>query len=138
MVEHHASVSDLPTRDPADAWRLRRVQYVEWVGEGTGWLLAAIAPGGAVDGYAMVTAHPVGPTFRLGDQVGDLESLAVSPAARGAGVGTLLVAAARDVLRERGVENWTVSVVEANVGAVRLYEREGFRPFSRTMIAPVG
>jgi GNAT superfamily N-acetyltransferase len=57
--------------------------------------------------------------------------------ARGAGLGSLLIGAAREWLRERDVTYWSVGVVEANAGAVRLYEREGFGPFWRALIATV-
>jgi ribosomal protein S18 acetylase RimI-like enzyme len=69
-----------------------------------------------------------GPTWDLGEAVGDLESLAVAAHARGRGVGTGLIEAARELLRERGVRYWSVTVAAANAGAIRLYEREGFQP----------
>jgi GNAT superfamily N-acetyltransferase len=52
-------------------------------------------------------------------------------------VGTKLIAAARERLRADGVEHWLVSVVDANPDARRLYEREGFRPFFSSLVAPI-
>jgi GNAT superfamily N-acetyltransferase len=101
-------------------------------------LLALREPGGEADGYAVVRVQGASPTFDLGEPMGDLESLAVAEDARGQGVGALLIGAARERLRDAGVEHWTVSAIDANPGALRLYEREGFRPFFRTLLARIG
>ena len=47
------------------------------------------------------------------------------------------MAACREELRSRGIAYWSVAVVEANAGAVRLYEREGFRPYYRLLLGEV-
>ena len=73
----------------------------------------------------------------MGERVGELESLAVYADARGAGVGTQLIQAARERLRADGVEYWGVEVMDANTGAARLYEREGFGPWSRALLGRV-
>lgn len=57
--------------------------------------------------------------------------------ARGAGIGTMLIEACRERLREQGVRYWAVAVVEDNADATRLYERVGFRPFYRQLLAEV-
>jgi ribosomal protein S18 acetylase RimI-like enzyme len=134
MVEHHRQVSSHPVRPPAETWRRRRVQYEEWLAGGESFVLVAVREGGGDDGYAVVRVHGGSPTFELGEPVGDLESLAVAEGARGQGVGSLLIGAARERLRAAGVRHWTVSVLDANPGAVRLYEREGFRAFERILI----
>ena len=141
MVEHHRTIvgDAIPVR-PADVtWPMRRRQYEEWLGRGDGVLLLAVSePGADPDGYACVrTSAGGGPTFALGARVGELESLAVAEHARGAGLGGLLIGAARERMRALGVSHWVVSVVEANVGASRLYEREGFGPFERILLATV-
>lgn len=140
MVAHHAQVTEgtWPVREQDLAWRMRRAEYEKWLAEGTGWLLSAVPiGGGAPDGYAALTVHKPGATFDLGDPVGDLESLAVSPEARGTGVGTMLIDACRRKLGELGVRNWIVTAMDANDGALRLYEREGFRPFARVLVEPL-
>lgn len=142
MVEHHRQVvgGTWPVRDSGDAWERRRAQYAEWIGAGTAWMLLAVPAedrGGAPEGYAVVGIHPSSPSWDIGDRVGELESLVVAEAARGAGIGTLLIAAARDLLHGQGIEYWSVAVVEANAAAERLYERQGFRPYYRQMLAPV-
>jgi GNAT superfamily N-acetyltransferase len=64
-------------------------------------------------------------TWDIGERVAEIESLSVLESERGQGVGARLVSAARDL----GADRLLVSVVHANVGALRFYEREGFRPF---------
>ena len=144
MVARHREVAGhlWPVRDAGEAWEGRRAQYRQWLGdpETAAWLFAA-TPAGDPDatplGYAVLQLHEPGPTWALGERMGALESLAVAEDARATGVGAALVEAARATLRERGVAVWSVDVVEANAGAVRFYERERFRPFSRTMLAEV-
>lgn len=144
MTAHHAEVAGAawPIRNEDDSWRMRRAEYEKWLGGGTGRMFIAVPfDGGDPDGYAVLTMHPTGPTFDHGEVVGDLESLAVSPDARGAGIGTLLIANCRQILLEHGVRAWVVTAVDSNAGALRLYEREGFRPFARVLaetLSPTG
>ena len=141
MVGHHRELTGgtYPVRDTETAWRRRRAQYVEWLESGEGHLY--LVPGEGAEqaplGYAFLRVGSSGPTWNLGDSVGDLESLSVTASARGLGIGTELIAHCRERLAALGAEWWTVSVVSANDGAVDLYEREGFRHFWHTLIAPI-
>jgi GNAT superfamily N-acetyltransferase len=141
MVEHHREVvgHEIPVRPTDVTWPMRRAQYEDWLGGGgdAALLLAVTEAGAEPDGYACVRTSVPGPTFDLGERVGELESLVVAAHARGAGLGSLLIGAARERLRAQGVTRWIVSVVDANEGAVRLYEREGFAPFERILVATV-
>ncbi len=140
MVEHHRGLMNgaVPVRETDATWPMRRAQYEEWLGSGDGVLLLAVTSAGAEpDGYACVRTSAPGPTFDLGERIGELESLAVAEGARGAGLGSLLIGAAREWVRAQGVAYWSVSVVDANAGALSLYEREGFGPFWRALIATV-
>lgn len=141
MVEHHRELTGhaYPVRGHDEAWRRRRDQYVEWLESGEGHLYLVPGEGaeGAPLGYAFLRVGSSGPTWNLGDGVGDLESLSVARGARGLGIGTELIAHCRDRLAALGTQWWTVSVIAANQGAVDLYEREAFRPFWQTLIAPV-
>ncbi|MGN6257282.1 MAG: GNAT family N-acetyltransferase [Solirubrobacterales bacterium] len=76
-------------------------------------------------------------SWDVGAQVGELETLAVAEDGRGKGIGSLLIEACRERLRAEGVTYWAVGVVEVNEGATRLYERAGFRPFYRQLLAEV-
>jgi ribosomal protein S18 acetylase RimI-like enzyme len=140
MVEHHRAVvaGRVPVRPADEAWARRRTEYVSWLEDGSGLLHLARREGAAeVVGYAMCHLVPSGPTFDLGDIRGDVESLAVSPRARGEGVGTALLGAVRAELERRGCRHWSISVAADNTAAVRLYERVGFRPLVHTMQAPL-
>jgi GNAT superfamily N-acetyltransferase len=141
MVEHHRELTGgtYPVRGIEEAWARRRAQYVEWLAGDDAWLFLVPGEGaeGAPLGYAFLRVDSSGPTWNLGDRVGDLESLSVTAAARGLGVGTELIAHCRERLREVSSKWWSVSVVSANEGAIDLYEREGFRPFWQTLTAPV-
>ena len=56
----------------------------------------------------------------------------VDPAARGAGIGSALVAACVDAVQSRpGVEMLTLSVTTGNTAAIRTYERAGFVRYGR-------
>ncbi len=137
MVEHHRALTagEWPVRDGDEAWALRRRQYLDWLRDGTGTLFtAAVNPSSELVGYALLRVAPPGPTWSLGPEMGEVESLAVLESGRGKGVGGALLSACRSALVERGIEYWSVDVVEANTDAVRLYEREGFRPFYRQLL----
>ena len=141
MVAHHTEVAGdvFPARDPDEAWRLRRAQYVAWLESDEGELF--LVPGEGAEqaplGYACLRV--VGPpsTWDLGEPVGDLESLCVSSAARGMGIGTELIGQCRARAKKLGARWWTVTAIAANQRAIELYEREGFRPYSENLIAPI-
>lgn len=140
MVAFHRRVAseEWPVRGEDDAWARRRGDYTRWLAAGTGVVFAAVPdddPAAPPDGYATLAVRPAGASWELGEEVGELESLVVAEEARGQGLGTMLIAACRERLRSQGVRYWGVAVVEANVGATRLYERAGFRPYYRNLMA---
>lgn len=140
MVEHHRAVvaEPWPVRDAREAWELRRENYVGGLAEDRGFLLVAHAAESADPvGYCFCVLVGTGPTFELGEPRGEVESLAGLPSARGAGVGTALLRECRAELARRGVAYWSIGVVDGNEGALALYERVGFRPWFRTLLAPV-
>lgn len=59
-----------------------------------------------------------------------MDGLAVSPEARGQGVGTLLLEAILDEARARNMRVVRLDVIDSNPRARALYERMGFRPVS--------
>ena len=141
LFGHHRELTGqtYPVRDPETSWQRRRSQYVEWLEAGEGHLF--LAPGEGAEqaplGYACLRVESSGPTWNLGDKVGDLESLSVTASARGLGVGGALIAHCRARLAELGATWWTVTAITDNPRAVEFYEREGFRPFWLSMIAPI-
>ena len=56
-----------------------------------------------------------------------VDSLAVSPAARGLGIGTRLMVRAEDKARSMGKNTMSLDAIGENSGAIRLYERMGFK-----------
>ena len=139
MVDHHRKVAgrDLPVRPPDEAWAMRRQEYVHWLNDRSGLLLTGRTGTGTTGGYAFLRTIASGPTFDFGARRGEVESLVVAPAARGMGIGTALLQASRGELRRLGCSYWSVSVMEANHGAVQIYERAGFRPWLRELAAPL-
>ena len=142
MVTYHREVvgEAWPVRTEEDAWERRRVDYAEALGEEGGRMLAAVpddAPGADPLGYAVLTVRASGATWDMGDSVGELESLAVAAEHRGAGIGTALIEACRELLRSEGISYWGVGVVEANTEATKLYQRAGFKSYYRKLKARV-
>src|SRR3954454_23546927 len=130
MRERHGEIGPAwigPTRERAESWARRRADYARWLGEDA---LALVArDGGRAVGYAFVTlGESDSSTWLLEGRPAELESLAVLPEARGAGVGAALLAAVRERLRPLGVRRIDLTVVEGNGGARRFSELEGSRP----------
>ena len=63
-----------------------------------------------------------------GDTIAELESIAVAPDLRGAGIGTKLLDAVDGELDRRGIHDVIIGALPGNEGALRLYERRGFKP----------
>jgi ribosomal protein S18 acetylase RimI-like enzyme len=142
LVDFHREAVDgaWPVRTREAAWAHRRSQYLEWLGEGSARMLAAVPAaeeGGPPAGYAVLSVKPSPASWDVNELIGELETLAVAEEARGQGIGSMLIAACRERLREEGITHWAVAVVEANADATRLYERLGFRPFYRQLLAEV-
>lgn len=140
LVSFHRQVVERawPVRGEEEAWAFRRRVYERWLSEGTARMLAAVPeaePEGTAAGYAVFSIGPGGASWDFGERIGELETLAVAEPARGQGVGTMLIEACAERLRAEGITHWAVGVVEANTDATRLYERAGFRPYYRTLIA---
>ena len=131
---HHQSIAPelAPYLDDDESWRARRVLYVETLG-GEGFALVARDGWGALVGYAMVAIHREEPnawsdTWRVGQAVGEVETLLVVPEARGGGVGTRLLDAVDEELERRGIEDLVIGVVPG--------ERGGHAPLRAARPAP--
>jgi GNAT superfamily N-acetyltransferase len=84
-------------------------------------------------GYALSHILAVGETFipdtwRTGERIGELESLAVRESHRGQGIGSALLDRVDEAFDAQGVRDVIVGALAGNEGAMRLYARRGFRP----------
>jgi GNAT superfamily N-acetyltransferase len=123
-------------RDPADSWRVRRAQYLQWLAVPRAAVLVA-RDADRLLGYAMIRSADAAGSWQWGDQVGILETLVVAGSARGAGTGAELLDAARERLAEWGLQVMAISVIAGNEGAMRFYRREGASDYLHALIMPV-
>lgn len=144
MHDHHRTVDPaipgIPPRDADGWWTIRRGRYVAWLGLPDAFALVARPEDGSTApiGYAVVSIHASpDDSHRTGDRFAELRSLAVLDGARGGGVGTALLRAVYARLRDRGVEELAIGVLATNAAALRLYEREGFRPWVTVVLGKV-
>jgi ribosomal protein S18 acetylase RimI-like enzyme len=130
---HAASMPELaPYVSDAETWAEHRPLYVELFEKPDTTLLLARADGELV-GYALLHVAPVGETFiadtwRTGERIGELESIAVAPSHRGQGIGSALLDAVDREFEALGVADVIIGLLPGNDGARRLYESRGFRP----------
>ncbi len=84
---------------------------------------------GTAIGYAVVEILP-GPddTWVTGPRMADVQTLAVAPAERGHGVGTMLLDAVDARLAELGIGDVFIAGLTGNADALRFYQRRGLRP----------
>lgn len=130
---HRAAMPDLaPYVDDAVSWRERRALYRELLGKPDTLLVLAHDPRDLV-GYGL--AHVaragdtwIGDTWATGECIGEIESLSVAPAHRGRGLGECLLHALEAHLEAEGVRDLIIGLLPGNAGALRLYERRGYRP----------
>ncbi len=89
-------------------------------------LLLAEDQAAQIVGLAVIAlrAHDPEPT-------GELESIAVAPSARRAGIGRALMQAAADWLRAQGAAGMELEVRERSIGAIALYATLGFKEVGR-------
>jgi len=106
-----------------DADRLSARSFREFVEARSASLIVA-ARAGVVAGYALVL-------YRAGTAVARLYSIAVDPAAAGAGVGRRLLAAAEDDAHARGALFLRLEVRPDNAAAIGLYRSSGYVEFGR-------
>jgi len=101
--------------------QLSRRQYRRHIDSATARVLAAVDARGLL-GKAVVF-------FRRNSRIARLYSIAVADAARGRGLGEVLVRAVERAARARGCARLRLEVRQDNAAAIRLYERLGYRRF---------
>ena len=133
---HHAHVESMPELAPyvddATTWAERSALYTTLLAKPDTVLLLATADDTLV-GYGLAHVISAGETWAAdtwvtGPRIGEIESLAVLPAYRGRGLGSELLDRLEQALRAQGVTDLALGVLPGNVGAMRLYERRGYRP----------
>ncbi len=78
---------------------------------------------GEADGFALLTLRPA---IWFDGPVSQLEELYVVPGLRSQGIGTALLALARELVRELGSPEMHINVDEVDLDTRRFYERHGF------------
>jgi ribosomal protein S18 acetylase RimI-like enzyme len=132
LFEHHLANDDeelAAIRAERQTWSGRRAGF-ERILRADGFLFLAEVDDHAV-GYVIVEVLDGAGNWRIaGNRYANLESIAVLPDVRGAGVGTALMRGVYRRLAELDITEMTTQVVEGNDPARRFYEREGLRPWT--------
>lgn len=84
-------------------------------------------PSGEIVGQIFLQWNSSDPRFADGQRRGYLYSLRVKPAFQRHGLGTRLMDAAEEILRQRGMDTASIGVEKTNRDARSLYERQGYR-----------
>jgi ribosomal protein S18 acetylase RimI-like enzyme len=121
------AIPGVPPRDEDGWWAIRSARYHSWLAEGGFALLAS--DDGAPVGYALVSVHPADDSHATGERYAELQSLSVAEDRRGQGIGTALLRQVYREVRAAGITEMVIGVLATNDAAMRLYEREGFRPW---------
>jgi ribosomal protein S18 acetylase RimI-like enzyme len=141
MHEHHRAggpraAEVRPFRSADAAWERRLAHYRGLFEARRAHLILAEEDGRAI-GYAMVSEIGGQATLQTGARMAELESLSVLPDERGAGVGTALMAATHELVRELGIDELMLYVMDGNERALRFYERYGMRPYLSVLVGRV-
>ena len=132
LHRHHVlvdpAIPGVPPRDADGWWRIRSARYRDWLADPATILLLA-EEGGSSVGYALVTVHDEDDSHRTRERFAELQSLAVLEDRRGEGIGSALLHQVYREVRAAGMAEMVIGVLATNEPAMRLYEREGFRPW---------
>jgi ribosomal protein S18 acetylase RimI-like enzyme len=130
---HAASMPELaPYVSDAETWSERRALYESLFDKPDTILLLAFDRDELI-GYGLAHVLPldetwIPDTWRTGERIAEIESLAVRESHRGRGIGSTLMDRIDSSLEANGIRDVFVGALAGNEGAVRLYERRGFRP----------
>lgn len=130
---HREAMPELaPYVDDATTWAERRSLYAQLLAKSDTVLLLA-RDGDTLIGYGLAHVVAAGETWvadtwRSGERIGEIESLAVLPSHRNQGIGQELLDGLEQALTDAGVSDLILGVLPGNTDAIRLYERRGYRP----------
>lgn len=136
LYDHHRSVGSagLPVIDRDLSWPRRKALYESLLTKPDAFLLLATRDHLPV-GYVVAHVHEgADDTWPTGERIGEIESLALLPGERGAGLGGLLMDAAEERLAEVGARDVLLHVMVGNDDARRFYERRGMTATMTTML----
>jgi ribosomal protein S18 acetylase RimI-like enzyme len=131
--QHQAAMPELaPYVSDEVTWREHGPMYEELFRRPDTFLFLA-SDGDRLIGYALGHVTPVeetwiADTWVTGKRIGELESISVLPEYRGQGLGSRLLDEVDREFDAIGVEDVVIGLLPGNEGALRLYERHGFRP----------
>lgn len=130
LFDHHREVRrvSLPMIDRSETWARRRALYLHHLNHDHGFIYLVRREERPV-GYALVYLRPgYDDTWVTGAHIAEVESLAVLPAERGRGLGTLLLDAVEARLRRHGVADVRLAVVVGNDASLAFYRARGLVP----------
>ena len=115
--------------DEAFAARLGGIAFADFDPRAREHTLSLARARGATTLIACAGAEPLGFTIveMAGDGVVLLQAIAVEPNARGRGVGSALLRATEQLARKRGSSALRLCTAQANVEALELFLKHGFR-----------
>jgi RimJ/RimL family protein N-acetyltransferase len=111
----------------AKSWRDRKAESVVAQCSSAPDTVLVAELGGRVVGYA--TFH-----YTPEDRLGEVGNNCVDPQFRGRGIGTRLIAAVLQKLRELGAKVVTVTTMERDLPARRVYEKNGFVELGKSLV----
>jgi ribosomal protein S18 acetylase RimI-like enzyme len=127
---HHAIAPELgPVRSDGETWTRRRSEYAAWLAQDNGAFFLIARRDGHVLAYAFI--RPIrrnSTTWAIERDELDIETLSVSPEARGSGIGKRMIALIREEVARGGYGGLQVTAIAQNLDALRFYQREGFAP----------
>jgi ribosomal protein S18 acetylase RimI-like enzyme len=127
---HHAIAPELgAVREDEETWTRRRSEYAAWLAQDNGAFFLVARRGDQVLAYVFVRPlRRSSTTWALEHDELDIETLSVSPGARGSGIGKRMIALIREEVVRGGYGGLQVTAIAQNIDALRFYEREGFAP----------
>jgi ribosomal protein S18 acetylase RimI-like enzyme len=136
VAVHHQHQQAMPELAPYVSdevtWREHYPMYEELFRRPDTFLFLA-SDGDRLIGYALGHVTPVeetwiADTWVTGKRIGELESISVLPEYRGQGIGSRLLDEVDREFDSLSVEDVVIGLLPGNEGALRLYERHGYRP----------
>ena len=127
LHQHHEQVAPHfgITLELDESWKRRKANYQKWLIEPQTRLFIAKENDKSV-GYALVRISGGSETWKSGDQIAEIETFSILLEYRNIGLGSRMMAEIYAFLREEGIREIGVTVVDTNVDAIGFYQKHGF------------